>query len=329
MRNSKRNRTISSENNDTNEKNPKKFYKNTKKSADLSLSITEFEYFQYNLDKTASNSKLQSTLNDMDWDEEVNAEEGKDDIQDIIQSLEGKEKPTVEDAVTGIIKVLKCLSEFKTINQQISSLNRKTSENSTNIKTVHENVNHNHVLILKNIESVNFLKQQQVDNNVMMSGFPKLPDEKFVKKSFCKIYSVPENAIESTKTFETNNSNPKASKALMFFTFRNKQDQINLMKKKQEIGEVNLSQFTQNSTNEDKKKILKVSRCLSLENRQVISQLRHLIDIKSILTIRYRNCCFQMQIEEDGKFIPVPSIEHLKQYFSLVSKEKLLVGREN
>lgn len=241
------------------------------------------------------------------------------DIMDFLAKAQTNTSPKIEDLMAGIVATLKILvnveKDVKTTNNKIKLLENEIECNSGNIEINRENIHYNHDLILKNIENVNFVKQQQIDNNVLISGFSTKPNEEVAIQEILTIYDFPLNVVQSTKSFETKGTAKQQKKGMLFVKFKYKEDQIDFLKKREIYGPIYQSQILPEASQETHDNQLTISRCLTAENRDVINQLRSLNKFNKIYAIRYRNCCFQMQIHQNEIFIPIPSTEHLKKYF--------------
>lgn len=293
------------------------FYKN------LSFSVTEFDYFQLNMHRMKKLDNLNST--------EMDCEDIEDDVVDPvdteIQAILENPNPSLVDVMKGIASLLKKSNTtskgVSSINKQLSNLSTRVDLNTKNINILSNNADLQNNIIMKNLENVNYLKQDKIDREIFISGFEKIPDDKIVVKELCKFYNMQQNAIKSYRSIPSKNVDGSLKAAFMNVEFCTKQDQIKLLKSVKEVGQPTLKALTnpsspsQSSTANlqvlDGKKI-KISRRLTAENRNVIGRLRVLLDEKKIAKVRFRNCFYELQPLKETKFLTIPSVEHLEHY---------------
>lgn len=136
-----------------------------KSDSDYFISVNSFEQLQLDNLSMSGLTKLNTTdIEDPNMGLEVS---DNSNIMDFIEKNESKKSPKIEDLMAGITATLRMLvsvqKDVKTTNSKIKLLDSKIELNSGNIQINHDNVQYNHELILKNIENVNFIKQQQID----------------------------------------------------------------------------------------------------------------------------------------------------------------------
>lgn len=284
-----------------------------------SLSINSFEKFQLDHQNMSGLKKLNSTITEDIEMQDPQSEGQNNNVAEILSQLDSVTSPRPEDLMAGITATLRTLvsvqQDIKNTNTRLTGLSSKIEQNTENIQINNDNINYNHNLILKNIENVNFLKQLQIDNNVLINGFSGRPNEELATEKILETFEIPINTVQSTNSFESKGTAKKPKTGMLFIKFKTKEDHINFLKKKETVGPIFQSQLLPSSSENGKDSQLTISRCLTTENRDVINQLRAIHGLGGIKSIRYRNCCFQMQIKENDPFIPVPSTEHLKCYF--------------
>lgn len=305
---------------------------NSKKLCDnpgpnFSISVTEFEFFQLNLHKMNRLDQLNSTEADevIENDPIINTEDTEDpDVQQLLSNP----NPSLHDVVKSLANLTiitkQTRSNVTSINSKLSTITKKVEINSKNINTLNTNAQIQYNIVMKNLENVNFMKQEKIDNEIFVSGFEQIPDEKLVIKEFCKFYSLPHNTIKEYRVIPSKNSDGSIKSAFMNIQFCLKADHIKCLKAVRETGPLplnnvtpSLSSSSSTTTHNPKSKKLKISRRLTIENKKVISRLQPLLDEKKISKIRYRNCFYEMMPLQQSKFIPVPSVEHLDYIQSL------------
>lgn len=298
---------------------PKKINQN--KSLDrsnLSISgITDFEYFQLNLHKMKKLQQLESTDLELDIDMEPDYSEEE---KQVMRNLEAD--PNATNA--GILSLLKSQKDtsFKVdnIDKKLTKISKQVDINTKNIDIINENVSHHDSLILKNLESVNFMKQEKIDKEIFISGFEKVPIEATVITELCQFYDYEVNIVQSVRIIPTNGGEG-GFKAFVNVVFCTKADQIKFLKTVRDKGPINEARLAGikpsdengGTSTEVPTRELKISRRLTQENRDVIKQLQELGKGKN-LKIRFRNCFYEVQFVQGGRFITMPSTEHIKLY---------------
>lgn len=301
---------------------PKKINQNkTLDNSNLSISgITDFEYFQLNLHKM---KKLHPQLDSTDLELDVVMEpEYSEHEQQVIRNLEADSNSTN----AGILSLLKSQKDtsFKIdkIDKKLATISTKVDINAKNIEIINENVSHHDRLILKNLESVNYMKQEKIDKEIFISGFEKVPNEATVIAELCSFYDYEVNIVQSFRIIPTNGGDG-GFKAFVNVVFCTKSDQIKFLKTVREKGPINEARLAgivkpsdvngATSAAQAPTRELKISRRLTQENRDVIKELQELGNGKNY-KIRFRNCFYEVQFVQGGRFITMPSTEHIKLY---------------
>lgn len=276
--------------------------------SDISLISSEMEMFKVNLLKP---DFLNSTMSDSPEKNDDPASE----IDKFSEELKGKKEVSNNDLATGISMLI---SMNKSTNNRLESLDNKLTAvnvqaniNTKNIDLIHRNTLVQADLIFKNIESVCYFKQDKIDKEIFLSGFPAVPDERIIIKELCKLYKVQQNTIKHHRTVTIKNKDGTTKSAYMVIKFATKEDQIQFLQNKNVTGQPTLAKLTNQEVNENNKRIIKISRRLSVENRQIIQKLREYQTANKIVKIRFKNCFYEVLAKQDGKFQPIPSIPHL------------------
>lgn len=286
-------------------------------SKKISLSgISDFEFFQLNLHKMQKLDQLNST--------EIEQEDADD--QESVENLELNHLLTLPDpqlvdlmkAIACVVKVTtKTSKEVSSINKKMCSLAKKVDNNSNNIKIINNNANLQHNQIMKNIESINYLKQEKIDKEVFISGFATVPDDKLALKELFKFYNTPQNKIQTCRIIPVKNPDGSIKGAFMNLQFCTKEDQIAFLKTVKDKGPITSKTVMPSTSGTPDGKKLKISRRLTIENRQVIGRLLSLQEQGKISKTRFRNCFYQVQPLGQDKFIPIPSTDHLDMYLNM------------
>lgn len=262
---------------------------------------------------------LNSTMSDS-LEKNENPASELDGFTDVMRkNKEEKKEMSNNDLATGISLLISMqkstLDRFDSLDKKLSAVNIKTNTNTKNIDIIHQNSLYQTDLIYKNIESASYFKQDKIDKEVFLSGFPSVPDEKIVVKELCKLYKVQLNSIKHHKAIPVKNSDGTIKSAYMIIEFATKEDHIQFIQNKNTTGQPTLAKLTHQEVNDVTKKIIKISRRLSIENRQIIHKLRELQTANKIIKIRFRNCFYEVLVKQDGKFQPIPSMPHLNVFF--------------
>lgn len=280
--------------------------------SDLSMNSSEMALFNNSkFNSLKALETLHSTDSDeMDTDETPTENDKK--LQKIIATSENGGDISNSDLLKVILNGQeKTDTRLIKIDKKLSEVTRKADLNTNNIRILQENCVVNHGLILKNLASVNYIKQEKIDDEVVVSGFATIADEKVVIKKICKKYNTPENSIKSHHAIETKKNG--VIKSILNIKFCTKEDQIKFLASARAIP-IDRAALLDSSDLNDAGKGIKVSRRLTYENRQVLIRLLENQSNKLIKVIRYKNCHYQFQPLTEDNFFAVPSIEHLKLY---------------
>lgn len=284
----------------------------TYSSLKLSLEIDEFDMF--NAGAMKGLEVFNSTENNVEEDQDVSMTDPENDrILEELTANSNTGSASNDCIMKGIAALLKGQkstdARIVKLDKKITEAGNKANVNERNIKTIHENCIYNNNLILKNIENVNYLKQEKIDDEIFVSGFAEIPDLKYTIKELFKFYDMPQNTIKSYKSFPvTKNS---VITTFLNIKFCTKEDQIKFLVKFR-AKPINRDVLLEQKTAADAAKKIRISRRLTFENRQVLGKVVKLLEEKKIHAIRYRNCCYQTQLVNEGNFISIPSCEHLK-----------------
>lgn len=280
--------------------------------SDLSLNSSEMALF--NNSKFSSLKSLE-TFHNLDSDEMDTDEtptENDEKLQKIIDTSENGGDISNSDLLKVILSGQeKTDTRLIKIDKKLSEVTRKADLNTNNIRILQENCVVNHGLILKNLASVNYLKQEKIDDEIVVSGFASIADEKTLIKKLCKKFNTPENSIRSHHAIETKKDG--VTKSILNIKFCKKEDHIKFLSSAK-ANPMDRAALLDNPGLNDAGKEIKISRRLTYENRQVLIRLLENQSNNLIKTIRYKNCQYQFQPLTDNKFFGVPSIEHLKLY---------------
>lgn len=185
---------------------------------------------------------------------------------------------------------------------QISSI----KDNLTKTKYVVQQ----HDVELGNLRSeINVLKQKQFDTEVILAGFPDLPNEPAVLAAIHKKFPFTRNEITRLDSWVTSKNNIK--RGFMTMTFCSKNAQIKFMQEKIKNGPIFLSELTQEQNQQQDKMIIYFSNRLSRNNQAIHKEIRDHIKDKRIHKSRFRNCQFEIQINTTSDFVPISSLVQL------------------
>jgi hypothetical protein len=265
-------------------------------NVNVSLSMTEFEQSVLN-----STAKLDAELT-----------ERVKPLDQAIRELEGKENPTIKDMAKALVILMtshkEALAEQNSLKKQLFSLTKKTVENSLTIKNMQSGFSHD---VLKLTARINQMEQGKIDKEIAISGFPSKPDPALVISELCKFYDIPESMIRRSYSFEFQNKSTKKLEGQLVIKFQSKSDHIKINKLKLQKGTNFMPDPENNPSSGDANNSLKIFNRLTKVNRSIIASLRRYQKEGKILKdgVRYRNCCFEIKIDVDSEFQPVPSID--------------------
>lgn len=157
---------------------------------------------------------------------------------------------------------------------------------------------------------INILKQKEFDSQVILSGFPDLPNEPVVLQEIVKKFGLTINDIIKSDVWVTNNNNRKHG--FMSLVFASKSAQIKFMKSKIANGPVYLSELCRENIKDSDKIVIFFNNRLSPENRDIHKKIRQLLKDKKIFKSRFRNSQFEIQLNSFSQFQAVPSIDFLQ-----------------
>lgn len=295
-----------------NNSSPNNSFNNTLEISDLSLNTSEMAMFNNSIFNSLKVlESLDTTQNDsMETDETPT--ENDQMLQKIIQTSDNGGIVSNNDLLKVILNGQeKTDTRLVKIDKKLSDISSKVDLNEENIQIVQKNCAINRGLILRNLASVNYIKQEKIDDEVFVSGFATIADEKTLVKKLCKTFNTPENSIKSHHSIQTKKDG--GIKSMLNIKFCTKEDQIKFLTSAR-AKPIDRAAVLDKPGLDDTGKAIKISRRLTPENRQVISNLLEKQSKNLIKSIRYRNCTYQFQPLTDDKYIAVPSIEHLQLY---------------
>lgn len=252
----------------------------------------------------------------------INNMELESELPDFAKLIQNNLTPEISDVMRGILLVLQKLDCIQT---EIVSSNAVINKHESEIKQIKEKQTQNDFDIIGMKGSINLLNQQQIDNEVLVSGFKQLlspEDQQQITVNLCKIYGVNSNCVRQYFTF--NNSKNNETSSTLVVKFWDKQEQINLIKKVIENGPPTTNQLILGSVSvsHDKQEDNPL-RCfgrLTMENVQISKILRQLKKEKKIHAMRYRNLCFHYQEKTDSQFSAVICLKEIELLKDKLSK---------
>lgn len=162
---------------------------------------------------------------------------------------------------------------------------------------------------LKLQTGMNILKQKEFDNEVVLSGFPDTPNQAIVLEAIGRKF--PQSFLDIKKSECWSTTRKKTKKGFMTLTFTDKSAQIKFMKAKIANGPVYLSELSQEANPANENIVIFFNNRLSKTNQDINKKIRDLIKDKKIIKSRFRNCQFEVQLDDSSEFVSVPSLEFL------------------
>lgn len=245
-------------------------------------------------------SDLELSIDNMDVDDDVTKNTNAK-----LQELSAV--PTNKQIMEGISSMFTLMSSSHTkitqVEKKITKLDLKLLDQKLRIDSIEKTTDLFREDVDKNTASVNYFKQKEIDNKVMISGFQTLPDNKTVPQSILNLYEMNDSTYSSytyQRTVTTEDGN-KISVPTLVIEFNKKSDQIELISKKKEKGPIMLKQLFHNGG--DKK--LKIVSILTAENVKIQKKLRSLHEDDLIKQINYKNCTFVIKISPTSPPLPI------------------------
>jgi hypothetical protein len=252
------------------------------------------------------------------------------EMADVLQKFQSIENPTNQDLLTLMLSLLKTCSN---INARVSRIEETVSQVEINTVRIEramdrlvkmgisptelvENFAHENPIV-KN----SFLKQKDIDQDVIITGFVDDPDEEAIASKLCEKFNFPRDKIFTTESWSFINDDTKKKKGVMIITFKSKTAQIQFMKKKIEFGNLVLNELLDHDAKEDFI-LLRINNRLSQLNLDILKKLRDLLKSGEIAHFRYRNWLFYIRKEAHSALIPITSLEMLDKLFEVEKPRK-------
>lgn len=273
------------------------------------------------------------TLSDLEMsfeDETSPPKNNNNPLLNTLTELKKIEDPTPKQLLEAMIAMMQMQLgmnlKIDSMSKSMKSLESAISSNKTRIDTLEENFDDLEDLAIESKGAINLIKQKEIDNNVMISGFPNKPDATEAANKILENYEMNPNCIKYCYSYERSveNKKDKSVKTIgyLVITLNSKSDQINLQKKKKEKGLPVLKNIVANPPANQADSQLKMFNMLTSENISIQQDLRKLIEDNRIVEIKFRNCCFYIRIKEDSDLIAVSSSDNSNKLSSILKSKK-------
>lgn len=228
-------------------------------------------------------------------------------MDESLNDLINNPNPEIADVMKGICMVMMTVNA---IHKDVTELKQKFDKYDNELCDMKNSINQQNIKINTLEEQVNIINQQQIDKDVVFTGFPnKLSkiDENTIILQLCQLYKIDCSKIQDHYTF------PSKNKTYNFIVkFVNKPIQINLIGQIIEYGAPTLNQLLgldPDPNNADR--VIPCSNRLTKENAEFNKYLRNLKKRGIIQSIRYRNCHFQYKKDQQSEFCSIYTINQI------------------
>lgn len=284
----------------------------------VSIESSEFDLFKK---KISFEEMKHSTIED--FSENADDEMEVDPTSVLMMEMEKQDEITNKDLfklMSSIYNVgKKTADDIKRIQNNIVTLNIQSTTNTTNIKKLYTNLLNQYDLNFKTLDKVNRRDQKEIDQEIFVSKIKPDMNPTTVVKKICSFYKIPENCIESFKSYKVKNPDKSDKSINLTIKFVDKEDQITFLQGKSTAGTPTYGYILNQPAANSDKTAIRITRHLTWENRQIGYQLNVLSSLKRIYKTRYKNCCYEIMLKEGGTFIPIPSLEHLKLQVDIIN----------
>jgi hypothetical protein len=194
-----------------------------------------------------------------------------------------------------------CKNSFSTSSLSSSLSSLASSVSSTKIAAVEKNE----------------YEQRIVDNDVILSGFPKLPNSGFVVKSLMQLFSIEQNEVKSHHQFRVKKN--MFEQHFVVISFKEKTSQVKLLQgidsmstplKFSQFLETPLGNFYDNTT-------INCRMCLSKFNIFALQELQKFKSRRLIIDIKFEGFFYHVKRNSNSKWRAVRSeddIEKIEKY---------------
>lgn len=241
---------------------------------------------------------LDNSESDMSTDNIVIEDETTKNASSKLQQLATVIEPSNKQIMEGIQSMFALLSsshsKITNIEKKIATIDTKLSDHGSRIKKLEATTDTLRDDVDKNTATVNYFKQKEIDNKVLISGFQAVPDHQTVSKTILALYEMsdsPHSSYSYQRTITTKEGQKMTVGALVI-EFCSKSDQIKFISRKKAKGPIMLKQLFHNGGDQK----LKIFGILTEENVKIQKKVRSLLEDDLITEIKFKNCTFIIKI---------------------------------
>lgn len=272
-----------------------------------------------------------------------------DSIQALISEFKTKREMTTNDIGQFLVSFIEKSEEMRNLvydtsfrtavlEKKVNDLEKMAAadredieENSAAIKVVtHDSVKHNKTLnmletnTLRNEALLHKLEQQNVDNDIFISGLPFKPDLNAISTAIAAKFGIAPDMIAHKYSYEftppskpTSQSSSAAKKSYhhAVISFKDKTTKINFMAAKKKNGPVKYEELNDDAmTQEQRSTTIRITNRLSKFNLHVQSVLFAAKDGRKISSFMLHNGLFRIKRDENSNWEMIESEAALAPY---------------
>lgn len=229
------------------------------------------------------------------------------ELEESLQNLLSKEDPNNHDIIGAILKSCEITREnLKPLEATIAEV----AENRKNIQIVQQNVSDLEIKHDKLADEVAILKQAQHETQASITGFQSPPEAEALKEALVGLFQIDPNAIIRIASFVIKSRGSEIVITNVYFT--NTVEKAKLFVNKMSKGRLEARNFLPSladgsgAANE-----IFIGHKLTKSNLKIRKALIELVKSKKIISKRFRDNKFQIQMKPEGHWIDIPSIETL------------------
>lgn len=233
-----------------------------------------------------------------------------------IINLLTNQNPKTTDVMKGISLVL---DKILSLREDFNQLNKRLDSHDNDIFEIKINATKTNNELDKIHGEINELKQQQIEDEVILIGFQhslSVDEERHIFENLIQIYKLEATSISRYYSYSTKGRNMRS---IMVVKFCDKRHQIDFIGKIIKHGSPTLLQLLGTSNNRQNDYKISCSKRLTTTNIEINKVLRLLKKNKYIYEIRFRNRCYEYKKTKDSTFSVIKTIEQLHMIKSLLN----------
>jgi hypothetical protein len=201
---------------------------------------------------------------------------------------------------------------------QLEALDRKISDGleelNKTIKSFTEKIDNLELNNKKSMSKINVLVQTNIDNDIIIRGFPGKVESKTICENFIKSFNLDPHQVTSHYYFPYDSKFSGKTSHNIIISFREKQTKMNVLSRKRQMGPLLMSQLLPEESSASKIVTLSYSNRLSKFNLHTIYHLNKAKVAGKIFNIRFHNLCFAVKDTVDSQWCRISNTEELEPY---------------